>query len=269
MTSPILPFSSRLFSNSGLPFSGMKVTLFALILLFTVGCGASIKQPVDNPVPPHTVPSSIPAPCTHCSGTLFVGDSIFGRLATNNTFISQSYIDAGVFGQRSDEILARFADTISGTNVCHGYNPPAGMPDNPDFPYSCSSLPEQVKTVVIMAGWNNMFQGANLAYVTEMATDIQSMATMAQAKGIKVVVCTVYAYDPGLPASWMVPTGNAPVTFYDMWRIPFNAQITTMQNVTVIDLSAVFAGQLNYTIDGIHPTDGGNAQMLNAIIPAI
>lgn len=273
--------STSIFSNSGLHSAGMKVTFFALVLLAT-GC-AAIKQPVDNPPPivaathaiqpvddpppPIVVATHAIQPCTNCAGTVFVGDSIFGRLATSNTFINQSYVDAGVFGQRTDEILARFADTISGANVCHGYNPPAGVAADPNFPYVCSSLPEQVKTVVILAGWNNMFQGANVAYVTEMAANIQRMVSMALAKGIKVVVCTVYAYDPGLPASWMVPTGNAPVTFYDMWRVPLNNQIAGMQNVTVVDLSAVFAGQTNYTIDGVHPTDGGNAQMLNAIIP--
>jgi len=265
MTSPILANFSRLFSHSGLNSANMKAALFAMALLFTVGCGV-IKQPIDVQPPPHVVPSSIPAPCTNCAGVVFVGDSIFGRLAINNTFINQGYIDAGVFGQRTDEILARFADTISGANVCHGYNPPAGSPADPNFPYECSSLPQQVKTVVILAGWNNMFQGANISYVNEMSANIQAMVTMAQAKGIKVIVCTVYAYDPGLPAPWMVPTGNAPVTFYDMWRVPLNNQIAAMQNVTVVDLSAVFAGQMNY---GVHPTDGGNAQMLNAIIPAI
>jgi lysophospholipase L1-like esterase len=37
----------------------------------------------------------------------------------------------------------------------------------------------------------------------------------------------------------------------------------------VVDTSAIFAGQSNYTLDGIHPNDYGNSQMLNAIIAAI
>lgn len=216
-------------------------------------------------------------PCTQCSGTVFVGDSIFGRLVADTTFTNAGYINAGVFGERTDEMLARFPEIISGQNVCHGDNPPAGSPADPNFPYVCSPLPEQPRTVVIMGGWNNFFQNnpGNTAF-----SDIQSMAFLAEERGIKVIVCTLYAYDPGHPAPWMVPTGNAPVTFYNVWRNPLNVEIRfldntsvdglrTIGNVSVVDLSSVFAGQSFYTIDGVHPTDAGNTQLMNAIIPSI
>jgi hypothetical protein len=113
-----------------------------------------------------------------------------------------------------------------------------------------------------MGGWNNFFQNnpGNTAL-----SDIKQMVSMAQAKGIKVVVCTLYAYDTAHPASWMVPTGNAPVTFYDMWRIPLNQGIENIPSATVVDISNVFSGQSGYTIDGVHPTDAGNNEMLTAI----
>lgn len=72
MTSRILPFFSRLFSNSGITFSSMKVSFFALILLFTVGCGGSTSI-VNQPVPqtsPTPVPVAQPIP------TLFADDMI-------------------------------------------------------------------------------------------------------------------------------------------------------------------------------------------------
>lgn len=254
----------------------MKLTFVAMVLLLA-GCGGSqLHVPVVTARP--TVPSGTQAePCTQCAGTVFVGDSIFGRLVADPTFTNAGYIDAGVFGERTDEMLARFPEIISGQNVCHGYNPPAGSPADPNFPYVCSSLPEQPKTVVIMGGWNNFFQNnpGNTAL-----SDIQSMALMAEERGIKVIVCTLYAYDPGHPAPWMVPTGNAPITFYDVWRNPLNMglrlldntsfdKLRSMGNVSVVDLSSVFAGQSLYTIDGVHPTDAGNTQMMNAIIPSI
>jgi hypothetical protein len=40
-------------------------------------------------------------------------------------------------------------------------------------------------------------------------------------------------------------------------------------NVSVVDLRGVFAGQSFYTIDGIHLTNEGNTQMMNAIMPHI
>jgi hypothetical protein len=116
-----------------------------------------------------------------------------------------------------------------------------------------------------MAGWNNLIQGNS----GNAADDLQSMATMATAKGVKVIICTVYAYDPVHPAPWMVPTGAAPVTFYDMWRTPLNNSIGQMQGVTFVDFAALFDGQSGYTLDGIHPTDSGYEQMRDLINRAL
>lgn len=201
-------------------------------------------------------------PCSNCSGTVFFGDSIFGRLTENNTFIDAGYVDAGVFGQRTDEMLVRLPQVITGENVCHGFIPPSGQTDTSGFPYECVTLKQQPKEIVLMGGWNNFFQGNN---GNTALSDIQQMVNMAQAKGIKVVVCTLYAYDPAHPTPWMVPTGKAPVTFYDMWRLPLNTGIKGIKNVSVVDLSNTFSGQSGYTVDGVHPTDIGNEDMLTAI----
>lgn len=245
-----------------------KILIVVLLCLAAVACGGQSGRPlpVDTPTPrPIATPTPMPAACTNCAGVVFVGDSIFGRLVQEPLFRSAGYIDSGVFGQRTDEILARFPQIVTGQSVCSGYIPPAGQPGDSDFPFVCQTLAQQPKEIVILAGWNNMFQGANSAYISEMASNIQSMVSMAQAKGIKVVVCTVYAYDPGHPAPWMQPIGSAPVTFYDVWRVPLNNSIKA-SGVNVVDLSALFAGQIDYTEDGVHPTFGiGNVQMLNAI----
>jgi hypothetical protein len=231
----------------------MKAPLFALILLLA-GCGGSV-QPVRQT-----------SSATARSGIVFVGDSVIGRLTAESQFNQAGYIDAGVFGQRTDEVLARLPDILSGVNVCRGFNPPEGIPSDPDFPYECTSLSAPPKTIVILTGWNNMFQGANLDYVTEMTSDVQKIVELGHAAGVNVVICTLYPWDTAHPASWMAPTGNAPVTFYDMWRIPFNESLKQIPGVTIVDLDATFAGQSDYTADGIHPTFGaGNIEMLNAI----
>ena len=246
-----------------------KILLVVVLCFAAVACGGQIPRiPIDGTAP-HSNPTPTPAPfvaCTDCSGTVFVGDSVFGRFVQEPQFVSGGFIDAGIFGQRTDEMLARFPQIVTGENVCSGYLPPAGQPASSDFPYICQSLPQQPKTIVILAGWNNMFQGSNSAYINEMVPNIANMASMARAKGITVLVCTEYAFDPAHPASWMQPTGSAPVTFYDMWRNPLNTGIKSMQGVTVVDLSAMFANQFGYTTDGVHPTFGdGNVQILNAI----
>jgi hypothetical protein len=241
-------FSPSLFSYSRLHFAGMKSTILALLFLL-VGCGGMVQSANQS----STVPRS---------GTVFIGDSIFGRLVAEPSFTQSGYVDSGVFGQRTDEVLARFPDILSGANVCHGVITADGSP-NPDFPFECSPLPVPPKTVVIMAGWNNFFQGN----VNNSAlSDLQHMVSMAQAQHVEVIICTLYAYDPGHPASWMLPPSAATITFYDMWRIPLNEGIRNMKGVTVVDLSTVFAGQSDYTADGVHPTFGaGNLEMLTAI----
>jgi GDSL-like Lipase/Acylhydrolase family len=225
----------------------MKAAFFAMALVFVVGCGGNVQQAPS---------SSIPR-----SGVVFVGDSIFGRLVTNNAFTSTGYVDGGMFGYRTDQILALLPQVLSGNQVCHG------LAGDDEFPLSCATIPPP-KTIVILAGWNNLLQGVPGRTPAE---DLKQMISMAQSQGVKVVICTLYAYDPGHPASWMVPTGSSPVTFYDVWRNPLNDGIRLMSNanISIVDLRGVFAGQSFYTIDGIHPTDSGNMQMMNAIMPHI
>jgi lysophospholipase L1-like esterase len=223
---------TRLFSNSGLLSTGMKIVIFALLLCLA-GCGGSTQSP------------SLPQ-----SSIVFFGDSVFGRMDLNAYFPGKGYINGGMFGYRTDQLKALLPDVISGTKVCNG------LDGNTDFPLTCVSIAPP-KTIVIMAGWNNFFQGNNV----DALVDLQNMAKIAHFHGVKVIICTLYAYDPAHPAPWMVPTGNAPVTFYDMWRDPLNDGIGKDAGITVIDFSAMFAGQSDYTIDGVHPSASGYAQM--------
>jgi lysophospholipase L1-like esterase len=218
----------------------MKTTILALLFLL-VGCGGSIQ----HPQPPQ--PSVI-----------FFGDSIFGAWNLEGYFPGKNYVNGGMFGYRTDQLKAVIPDVLSGNKVCHG------LDGNASFPLSCVSVTPP-KTIVIMAAWNNFFQGNS----GNPGDDLQSMADMAAAKGIKVIICTIYAYDPSHPAPWMAPTGDAPVTFYDMWRTPLNNSIGQMHGVSFVDFSALFNGQSDYTIDGIHPNDSGYAQMRDLLNQAL
>lgn len=212
----------------------MKITMLAL-LLFLVGCGGAIHQPTQPPV-------------------VFFGDSIFGAWNLEAYFPGKAYVNGGMFGYRTDQLKTILPDVLSGNSVCHG------LDGNSTFPLTCAPMTPP-RTIVIMAGWNNFFQG-NFGNPSD---DLQSMAAMAAAKGVKVIICTLYAYDPAHPAPWMAPAGNAPVTFYDMWRTPLNNNIGRMHGVTFVDFSALFNGHSGYTVDGIHPNDSGYAQMRDLI----
>ncbi|HEY4679267.1 MAG TPA: GDSL-type esterase/lipase family protein [Candidatus Angelobacter sp.] len=214
----------------------MKITMLAL-LLFLVGCGGAIHQP--QPTQPPVV---------------FFGDSIFGAWDLEGYFPGKAYVNGGMFGYRTDQLKTILPDVLSGNSICHG------LDGNSTFPLTCAPMTPP-RTIVIMAGWNNFFQGNS----GNPSDDLQSMAATANAKGVKVIICTLYAYDPAHPAPWMVPSGNAPVTFYDMWRTPLNNNIGRMHGVTFVDFSTLFAGHSEYTVDGIHPSDTGYAQMRDLI----
>lgn len=226
---------TRLFSNSGLLSTGMKSTILALLFLL-IGCGGSKFQPPQL-APFHPV--------------VFFGDSIVGRWDLDTYFPGKGYVNGGMFGYRTDQLKAILPDVLSGKQIC------TGLDGNDTFPLTCVTNLSTPTTIVIMGGWNNFFQGDP----STALADLQSMAEMANAKGVRVIICTLYAYDPAHPAPWMVPTGNAPVTFYDMWRNPLNDGIAKIPGVTVIDFSALFAGQSDYTEDGIHPNDAAYEKM--------
>lgn len=230
---------TRLFSNSGLTYACMKSTILALLFVL-VGCGGSIHQPQTVPPPPSVI---------------FFGDSIFGAWDLAAYFPGKGYVNGGMFGYRTDQLKALFPDVLSGAKVCHG------LEGNDTFPLTCASVPAP-KTIVILAGWNNFFQGDQV----DPLTDLQSMAAMANAQGVKVILCTVYPYDPAHPAPWMLPTGTEPVTFYDMWRIPLNDSIGILPGVTIVDFSTTFTAQSGYTADGVHPNAAGYAQMRDLLL---
>jgi hypothetical protein len=218
----------------------MKSAMIALLLLL-IGCGGATQR------------SQSPQP-----SVIFFGDSIFGAWNLETYFPGQQYVNGGMFGFRTDQLKALLPDVLSGNKVCHG------LDGNSTFPLTCVPVTPP-KTIVIMAAWNNFFQDN----AGNPADDLQSMAAMAAAKGVNVIICSLYAYDPAHPAPWMAPTGNAPVTFYDMWRIPLNNSIGQMGGVTFVDFSALFDGQSDYTVDGIHPNDSGYTQMRNLVNQAL
>jgi len=215
----------------------MKSTILALLFVL-VGCGGSIQHNSQAQPRPQSAP------------VVFFGDSIFGRMDLNAYFPGKGYVNGGMFGYRTDQLKAILPDVLSGAKVCNG------LDGNDTFPLTCTSIAPP-KTIVILAGWNNFFQGNKV----DPLADLQAMATLAKASGVNVVICTLYAYDPAHPAPWMVPTGKAPVTFYDMWRVPLNEGIGKIEGVTVVDLSSMFAGQSGYTLDGVHPINAAYSQM--------
>lgn len=200
--------------------------LFSLIL--SIGCGGKI-----------TIPASAD-PAVVRSGTVFLGDSITDRWGDLNAYFpGENYINAGIDGQRTDQILARLPDILSGANVCNG---------NPAAPLNCRSITPPA-TVVIYAGWNNLFQGTDPVLAI---ADIQNMVTLCQFYGVQPIVVTIYHFDPAFTGANFDPIIDG-----------MNQNIRLI-GVPTIDLEQVFLNQSGYTVDGVHPIAPGYAQMRDA-----
>lgn len=182
------------------------------------------------------------------TGTVFLGDSIFIRWNLTEYFPGKGYIDAGIAGQTTSQILGRLPDTLSGQNVCSG---DAGVT-------TCETISPPA-TVVIYAGWNNLFQGSD---PQAAVSDIESMVQLCLNYGATPIIATVYHFDPAFPSG----SGfDAPA---DQINQGLRA-LGTKYNIPVVDLEQVFLNQSNYTLDGVHPNAAGYSQMQSAFAPTL
>lgn len=182
------------------------------------------------------------------TGTVFLGDSIFIRWNLAEYFPGKGYIDAGIAGQTTSEILNRLPDTLSGEKVCSG-----------DAGITTCQIIDPPRTVVIYAGWNNLFQGSD---PQAAVSDIESMVLLCLDSGATPVIATVYHFDPAFPSG----SGfDAPA---DQINEGLRA-LGTKYNIPVVDLEKVFLSESNYTLDGVHPNPAGYSQMQSAFAPAL
>lgn len=241
-----------------------KVLCVVLMCIAAIACGGSQnpRLPQDGTLDPTPTATPTPAPTVARSGTVFIGDSIFGRWNLDSYFPGKGYVNGGWFGKRTDEILAVFPSILSGAQVCHGYD---GTPSDPDFPFSCQSINPPAE-IVLLVGWNDLFQGKS---PTQAAANINQMVSMAHNAGVKVIMCIPYRYDSAHPASWMTPwqpcdtsypyDGSLPslISGIENTGVQYNAPLPNFEWLFLTHNGC----QSDYTLDGIHPNASGYQQM--------
>ena len=162
---------------------------------------------------------------------VFMGDSIteFWSVLSPDFFIGKPYINRGISGQTTPQMLIRFrADVIA----------------------------LKPSIVIIMAGTNDI-AGNTGPSTLEMITDnIFSMAELAKAHQIKVILCSVLpAYDfswkKGLHPAEKIATLNAMIKKYaDANKILYLDYYSTMVNEQK-------GLKSTYSEDGVHPNKAG------------
>ncbi len=162
---------------------------------------------------------------------VFMGNSItesWGKI-DSSFFIDNGYIDRGISGQTSSQMLLRFRQDVINLK-------PA--------------------VAVILAGTNDIAENTGPISLKDILGNIVSMTELAEANNIKVILCSVLpAYDfpwhHGLkPAGKIIKLNSMIKSYCDENNIPYVDYYSKM----VDERKGL---DKRFTIDGVHPTLAG------------
>lgn len=174
-------------------------------------------------------------PAANDNRVVFIGNSITeGWLSIHPSFFDgKPYIDRGISGQTTSQMLLRFRQDVI-------------------------SLKPSI--VVILAGINDIAENTGPITLEETAGNIFSMAELAKAHGIKVIMCTVlpasdFPWKPDMnPGPKVVKLNALLSTYAKQHNIPFVDFYTSMVNNSL-------GLQKELGEDGVHPNEKGYAIM--------
>jgi lysophospholipase L1-like esterase len=164
---------------------------------------------------------------------VFMGDSITDAWKIEDSFPGKPYINRGISGQTTPQMVVRFRQDV---------------------------IALQPKVVVILAGTNDIAGNTGPETLEEIEGYLASMADLAAANHIRVVLCSVlpafdYPWKPGLTPASKILAINA-------WMKAYAAQ----KGYVYVDYHAAMKDQrdgLPATLskDGVHPLPAGYAVM--------
>ncbi|AMW06431.1 SGNH/GDSL hydrolase family protein [Gemmatimonas phototrophica] len=187
--------------------------------------------------------AALGAPQPGTSRVVFFGNSITEGWARHfaTMFPGRPYVGRGISGQTTAQMLLRFRQDVVALK-------PAA--------------------VVILAGTNDIAGNTGPATLEEIQDNLAAMAELAQASGIKVLLCAIlpvydYPWKPGLqPAPKIIAINR--------WLKAYAAQ----RGATFVDYHTPFADERGgmrpeHAADGVHPTDAGYRIMAGIVEPLI
>lgn len=174
---------------------------------------------------------------------VFMGNSITeGWKSTHPEFFSKNpYICRGISGQTTPQMLIRFRQDVINLKPC---------------------------VVVILAGTNDIAGNTGPSTLEMIMDNIRSMAELATANNIRVVLCSVlpaydYPWKKGMEPNIKIPQLNKMIKAY-----------AEEKRFTYLDYFGAMANEKNgmiteYTTDGVHCTSAGYDLMEKMAVPAI
>lgn len=164
---------------------------------------------------------------------VFMGDSITESWNLDSSFPGKPYVNRGISGQTTPQILVRFRQDV---------------------------IDLQPKVVVLLAGTNDIAGNTGPMTLGETEGNLESMAELARVSGIRVVLCSIL---PALDYWWAPGHDPAPkIAQVNAWLKNFAAQ----NGYVYVDYySAMKDNQgglpANLSRDGVHPLPAGFAVM--------
>ncbi|MCR9263182.1 MAG: SGNH/GDSL hydrolase family protein [Flavobacteriaceae bacterium] len=174
---------------------------------------------------------------------VFMGNSITEGWEDANPsfFIDNPYINRGISGQTTPQMLLRFQQDV---------------------------IDLHPKAVVILAGTNDIAGNTGPMTLEQIRDNILSMVQLAKANGIHPIVCSVlpaydYPWQPGLQPNVKIPKLNQLLK-----------EMTDKQGVMYLDYFSAMADDRNglpeaYTTDEVHVTKEGYVVMEKLVSEAI
>jgi lysophospholipase L1-like esterase len=178
--------------------------------------------------------AALPAPSANENRVVFMGDSITEGWGMKNPdrgdfFPGKPYVNRGISGQTTPQMLVRFREDV---------------------------LALKPKVVVILAGINDIAGNTGPATQEEITGNLASMAELARAEGIRVVLCSVL---PAIDFPWHKGLEPAPkVRALNAWIKDYSAK----NNFVYVDYYSAMADadggmKAGLASDGVHPTKAG------------
>jgi acyl-CoA thioesterase I len=164
---------------------------------------------------------------------VFMGDSITQGWKLDESFPGKPYVNRGISGETTPQMLVRFRQDV---------------------------INLQPKVVVILGGTNDIAGNTGPMTLEQTEGNLASMAELAQANGIKVVLCSVlpafdYPWHPGLEPAPKIAMLNA-------WLRGF----ASAKGYVYVDYHAAMKDERDglpaaLSKDGVHPLPAGYAVM--------
>lgn len=164
---------------------------------------------------------------------VFMGDSITQGWHLDNSFPGKPYINRGISGQTTPQMVLRFHQDV---------------------------IALKPKVVIILAGINDIAENTGPSTLEQIEDNFASMTEMATANGIKVVLCSVL---PAVNFSWHPGMTPAPrVVELNKWIKNYAAE----KHVVYVDYYTPLADErgglpASLSRDGVHPLPAGYAMM--------